>query len=205
MKAQSSHIAVENANKSKNTISILSAIKKGRILCVDLSSSSNVMLVDLIMNSLIIAMNRGYEFSIFLDDIPIVTNELLKNVLCQKSNHNNIICSKDLYALLNAKDDVFSTIVGETEKTVLLSHSSHISCERWAKFIGEYDKIDISENTNSGFNDSGRWSYNTNQGKTMREKREYKIKPEQINRLSQGEIYVFDNQTGSLIHTRVVI
>ena len=203
MKAQISHIATDNPNKGGG-MSILSAIKSGKILCIDLKSTANVMLVELIVNSLTIAMNRGYEFSLFLDDVAIANNEMLKNALCQKSSHNNIICSKDLYALLNGKDDVFTTLAGEAEKTILLSHGSHISCEKWSKYIGEYDKIDVSHNRSGGFHQSGKWGYSQNQGQTMTDKREYKIKPEQINRLSQNEIFVYDNQTGSLIQSHIV-
>ena len=203
MMAQMNHIATNDANNTGGT-SVLSAIKKGQILCVDLNSSANIMLLELIVNSLIIAMNRGYEFALFLDDVSIANNEPLKNIICQKSSHNNIICSKDLYALLNGKDDVFTTIIGEAEKTILLSHGSHLSCEKWSKYIGEYDKIDVSYNTNSGWNQSRKWGFNTNQGKTMTDKREYKVKPEQINHLSFGEIFLYDNKTGSLIQTYVV-
>lgn len=204
MKAQMNHIAADNPSVSGGGMSILSAIKSGKILCIDLNSSANVMLVELIVNSLTIAMSRGYEFSLFLDDVAIANNEMLKNTLCQKSSHNNIICSKDLYALLSGKDDVFTTLVGEAEKTILLSHGSHLSCEKWSRYIGEYDKIDVSHNTNAGWSQSSKWGYSTNEGQTMTDKREFKVKPEQINRLSPGEIFVYDNQTGSLIQTYVV-
>lgn len=203
MMTQMSHIATDNANITGGR-SILSAIKNGEILCIDLNSSANVMLVELIVNSLVIAMSRGYEFSLFLDDVAIANNDLLKNALCQKSNHNNIICSKDLYALLNGKDDVFTTIVGEAEKTVLLSHGSHLSCEKWSKYIGEYDKIDVSYNTNGGWGKSSKWGYNSNWGQRTGDKREYKIKPEQINRLTRGEIFVYDNRAGKLIQANIV-
>ena len=202
MKSQMSHIATENANDTGG-ISILSTIKKGQILCLDINSSANTMLIELIINSLTIAMSRGYEFSLLLDDVSIVGNEMLKNLLCQKSNHNNIICSKDFYSLLGGKDDVFNTIVGEADKTVLLSHGSHLSCEKWSKCIGEYDKIDVSQNINAGWSQSSKWGYSTNQGQTMTEKREYKIKPDYLNRLAKGEVIIYDNRTGSLIQARV--
>lgn len=202
-KAQMKHIATDDANKTGGS-SVLSAIKKGQILCIDLNSSANVLLVELIVNSLTIAMSRGYEFSLFIDDVAIANNEPLKNMLCHKSNHNNIICSKDLYALLNGKDDVFTTLAGEAEKTILLSHGSHLSCEQWSKYIGEYDKIDVSHNRSGGFFQSSRWGYSQNMGQTMTDKREYKIMPEQINRLQQNELFIYDNQSGSLIQTYVV-
>ena len=203
MQAQINHIATDNANNTGST-SVLSAIKKGQLLCVDMNSSANVMLVELVVSSLTIAMSRGYEFSLFIDDFAIANNEPLKNMLCHKSNHNNIICSKDLYALLSGNDDVFTSLAGEAEKTILLSHGSHISCEKWSKYIGEYEKIDVSYNRNSGWSQSSKWGFNTNQGQSMQNKREYKVKPEQINRLSQGEIFVYDNQAGSLIQANVV-
>ena len=156
------------------------------------------------MNSLTIAMNRGFEFTFFVDDVAVASNELLKNTLCQRSEHNNVICSKNFYALMNGNDNAFNTLIGEAEKTVLLSHGSHISCEKWAKYIGEYDKIDVSYNRNAGWSQSRRWGYSTNRGQSMQDKREYKIKPEQINRLSQSEIFMYDNKTGSLIQTHVV-
>ena len=184
--------------------SILSAIKNNKILCVDLNSSGNTLLVELIVNSLNVAINRGFEFTFFLDDIA-ANNEFLKNALCQRSGHNNVICSKDFYALMNGNDNAFNTLIGEAEKTVLLSHGSHISCEKWAKYIGEYDKIDVQKNTTGGWSHHhGGYNYGSNYGKTMIDKREFKIKPEEINRLGASEVIVYDNQTGSLLQTQVV-
>jgi hypothetical protein len=157
--------------------------------------------MELIVNSLIIAMNRGYDFSLMIDDIAFVNNDMLKNTVSQKSNHHNIIVSKDLYALTGGKEDIFAAIIGEAEKTVLFSHSSGVSCDKWSKYIGEYDKIDVSQNHNSGWHQSSKWGYNSNDGQTETLKRESKVKPEQINRLSQNEAFVYDHTNGSLIQT----
>ena len=201
IKAQCAHIQM---NKPGGT-SILSAIKNNKILCVDLNSSGNVLLVELIVNSLTIAMNRGFEFTFFLDDVAVANNDLLKNALCQRSGHNNVICSKDFYSLMNGNDSAFNTLVGTAEKTVLLSHGSHISCEKWSKYIGEYDKIDVQNNSIGGWSHHhGGYNYGSNYGKTTMEKREFKIKPEEINRLGASEIIVYDNQTGSLLQTVVI-
>ncbi|MCL2063792.1 MAG: hypothetical protein FWG98_05420 [Candidatus Cloacimonetes bacterium] len=162
------------------------------------------MLVELIVNSLVIAMNRGLDFTLMIDDIAFVNNDLLRNVVCQKSNHHNIIVSKDLYALTGGKEDVFSTIVAEAEKTVLFAHSSNISCEKWSKYIGEYQKLDVTTNRNSGWSQSNRWGFNTNDGQTETYKREFKVKPEEINRLSPNQAYVYDHTNGSLINTIII-
>ena len=128
MKAQISYLSASDPGSVK-AISVLSAIKNKKILCIDLRSSVNTMFIELIVNSLIIAMNRGYNFSFLTDDISFVNNEMLKNLVCQRSNHKNIIVSKDLYALTGGKEDIFSIIIGDTDKTVLFSHNSGVSCE----------------------------------------------------------------------------
>jgi len=200
MKSQIDYLSAPDPASVK-AVSVLSAIKKNQILCIDMRSSSNVMLMELIVNSLIIAMNRGYDFSLVIDDIAFVNNDMLKNMLCQKSNHHNIILSKDLYALTGGKEDIFAAIIGEAEKTVLFSHSSSISCDKWSRYVGEYDKIDVSQSHNSGWSQSSKWGFNTNNGQTETLKREAKVKPEQINRLSQNEAFIYDHTTGSLIQT----
>jgi len=200
MKSQIDYLSAPDP-KSVNAASVLSAIKKKQILCIDIRSSSNIMLLELIVNSLIIAMNRSYDFSLMIDEVAFVNNDMLKNTLCQKSNHHNIIVSKDLYALTGGKEDIFSTIIGETEKTVLFAHSSSISCEKWSKYVGEYDKIDVSYSHNSTWSQSSKWGYSSSDGQAEKFKREAKVKPEQINRLSQNEAFIYDHATKSLIQT----
>jgi len=203
MKSQIEYLSAPDPAKA-NAISVLSAIKGNQILCIDIKSSANVMLVELIVNSLIIAMNRGYDFSLLIDDIAFVNNDMLKNTVCQKANHRNIIVSKDLYALTGAKEDVFSALIGEAEKTVLFAHSSNMSCDKWSKYIGEYDKIEVSFNHNSGWSQSSKWRYASNDGQSEALKRELRVKPEDINRLSQNEAIIYDNTTGSLVQTVII-
>ena len=200
MKAQIDYMSAADPAGVK-AVSVLSAIKNNQVLCIDMRSSANAMLMELVVNSLIVAMNRGYDFSLMIDDIAFVNNDMLKNTVCQKSNHRNIIVSKDLYSLTGGKEDVFSSIIGEAEKTVLFAHSSSISCDKWSKYMGEYDKIDVSYNRNSGWSQSSRWGYNANAGQTETLKREAKVKSEEINRLSQNEAFIYDHTTGSLVNT----
>jgi len=202
MAIQVKHIVASDPAKAQAQ-SVLSAIKFNKTICLDLQSSANTMLVELLANTLMIAMGRGYEFSLFLDDIALANNEALKGILRQKSNHNNIICSKDLFVLLDSDESIFSNIVGVADRTVLLSHGSHISCEMWSKYIGEYEKIDVARNTGGGVFQSGRWGSFAQSGQTMQDKREYKIKPEEINRLPQGQVFAYDKRNSDLIQANV--
>jgi len=200
VKAQIAYLSAPDPKKV-SVVSVLSAIKNNQVLCIDLRSSANAILIELVVNSLVAAMNRGYGFSLLIDDVALTNNDMLKNAVLQTTNHQKIIVSKDLYALAGGKEDVFNALIGGAVKTILFSHSSNVSCEKWSKYIGEYDKIDVSHNRNSGFHQSSRLGYNTNDGQTETMKREHRIKPEQINRLQRNEAIIYDHSTGSLIHT----
>jgi len=200
VKIQMDYLSTSDPQTS-GAIGIVSAIRDKKILSIDLKSSSNTTLIEIIVNSLVVAMNRGYEFSLMIDDIAFGNNELLKSLVYQKSGHNTVLVSKDLYALTGGKEDVFATVVGESNKTLLFSHSSNISCEKWSKYVGEYDKIDTTQNNNAGWSQSGRLGYASFGGQSQQLKREQKIKPEQLGRLSHGEIIVYDHTTSKLIHT----
>jgi hypothetical protein len=203
MKAQIGYMQAQDPG-GVGANSVLSSIINQRSLCIDMRSSANVMLMELIVNSLVVAMNRGYDFTLLIDDVAFTNNELLKNAVCQKSNHRNILVSNDLYSLTGGKEDTFSTLVGTADKTVLFAHSSSTSCEKWSRYLGEYEKIDVAENINSGWFQSSRWGYSTNSGQTETLKREHKVKPEQLKSLSQSEAFIYDKRTDDLIQTFIV-
>jgi hypothetical protein len=203
MKSQIEYLSAQDPNRD-GAVSVLSAIQKRKTLCIDIRASSNTMFLELIVNSLIMAMNRGFDFSLLIDDIAFTNNELLKNTICQRSNHQNILISKDLFALTGGKEDTFSTVIGEADRTILFAHNSSVSCDKWSKYLGEYDKIDVSYNSNSGWFQSSRWGYSSNSGQTETLNREHKVKPEQIGRLSQNEVFFFNKSEGYIIQTMLV-
>jgi len=202
-KVQIGSISQTNPN-TVGASSALSAIWEEKIFLIDIGSSANIMATEILINTLSIAESKGYNFSLLIDDISVANNETLRNILCQKSSSNKIISTQDAFALFDGEERTFSTVVGLSEKTILLSHGSHISCEMWSKYIGEYDKIDTSQNSGGGWFQSSRWGYVSKQSQTETMKREQKIKPEEINRLLQGQIFAYDNQNGSLIQANII-
>ena len=203
MKDQMEYMSASNPS-STGAASVLSAIKNKQTLCIDIRSSSNTMLLEFLVNSLVIAMNRGYDFSLLLDDVPFTNNEFLKSAVCQSSNHRNIILSKDLYSLVGGKEDTFFTVAGGAEKTVLFAHSSRTSCEKWSKYLGEYEKIDVAYNDSGTLSQSSKMGYNMNTGQTETRRREHKVKPEAIGSLPQNQAYIFDNAASKLIQAAIV-
>ncbi len=199
MQSQIGYISAPNP-AATGAVGILSAIKNGQILSVDLRSSSNTMFIDMIALSLGFAMNRGYGFTLLIDNVSLISNEKLKNIILQGGG-SKIIVANDLYALSGGNNDLFAALIAQSDKTVLFSHASGLSCEKWSSYIGEYDKIDVSFNSHSGWHKSSRWGYNMNSGQTESLKREPKIKPEEINGLGPYEGIVYDHNSQVVLHT----
>jgi hypothetical protein len=200
MKAQIDYITIKNP-QSVQPVSLLSAIRKNQIICIDVKSSTNLMLLELLGHSINIALNRGYNFSFLLDDINLSNNSVLQSIVCQTNNHQNIVTSKDLYASVGGNEKVFATLIGGADKTVVFAHGSNISCVKWSEYLGQYDKIDVSNSNSSGWFQSNRWASSAHQSQTENMIRELKVKPEQIGRLSQNEAFIFDRMNGSLVQT----
>jgi hypothetical protein len=202
VKAKIQNISVKDPKITK-PYGIVSAIANRQILCIDLKSSSNILSLELFANSLQIAMNRGLEFSLMLDEIAFANNDLLLSVLGQATSTQIIMLSDDLYSLLGAREDIFAALVGRTEKTVVYSHSSNASCEKWSMYLGQYDKIDIANNRMAGWFQSNRWASSAHHGQTETFIRELKVKPEQIRGLSHNEAFIYDGAVGNLLQATV--
>ena len=195
-KIQFAGISSPNPN-STGAMSALSAIWNNQICLIDVGGVHNSFLFDLIINSLFVANEKGLEYTLLIDDIP-ASSPALQSILQSKSNNNNIICTNDAFVMLGGSERNFSNMVGVADKTVLLSHGSHISCEMWSKYIGQYEKIDTSRSSGGGWLQSSRWGYMNKQSQTEAMKREHKIKPEEIADLGQNQVIVYENRGSEL-------
>jgi hypothetical protein len=202
MKAQLDYISIQDP-KTVQPVSMLSAIRRNQILCIDIKSSTNAMLLEMMGHSINIALNRGLNFSLLLDDVAFANNNIFLNIISQASNHQNIILSKDLFSSVGGNENLFATLIGGVDKTVVFAHGSNISCSKWSEYLGQYDKIDVSNSNSSGWFQSNRWASSAHQSQTENMVRELKVKPEQISRLSYNEAFIFDRQSGSLIQTMI--
>jgi hypothetical protein len=136
---QIEHILAPDPNHT-DAVSIISAIKNNKIFCIDIHSAKNTILVELIVNSLLVAKSRGYKFTLFLDDIYIPNREQQNEIFIRSNDHNVIISSSDIYLLVRGRDDIFSDTISEMDKIYIMAHDSQASCERWVAYLCRCDK-----------------------------------------------------------------
>lgn len=193
-----------SAKAGYKPMNILSAIEDDKILCVDINSVSNKLFLNTLIYQLNLALKKGLQYTVIIDSISLTASEQYADYI--KMNTDRIcrmLSSDDLYAMTGSNEQIFSSILGNSQISVIMNHTSAKSAEKWAEFLGQYDKYEKSYNNSSG------WSrgvfqligtHNTNKGTSISKNRSFVVQPEAITRMGATEAYILTAARGELAH-----
>lgn len=186
-------------------LNVITALKSDAVLCFDLASVTNKLLLNTIIYQLKLALTRGMQYQIIIDSIPINSNESYAAYIRTPSDKVcKTIASDDFYAMVGSDEKVFSAIVGDTQILVVMNHTSGHTATKWAEVFGQYDKFEESYSTSRGGSRKTPFSIlsspNYNRTVNVSKNREYIVKPEAITRMGNGEAYVLSAALGQLAH-----
>lgn len=192
--------------KSRVNYNVKNCVEKNKVVAFNISSNSNNLLINLIVAQMKQILNKGQSFVLIADNISSVNNEKVKKFITENSNNCQcIISNQDVFSMIGGEEKVFNTLVGISEQIIILRHASGATCNRWAESIGYYDKEEESQSFSTGKMKATPFSLfsgsNTTQQKSYSIKREYIIKPEEINRMTENEVYLYRHTDNKLIHT----
>lgn len=209
MKMETSQIAYR-AKQGFQPTNVVSSLKKNAILCFDVSSSTNKLLINTIVFQCKLALMKGIQFALIIDSIPINANEAYENLI--KSSPDKIvkmISSDDIFAMVGGDDKLFAAIVGNSQTTIVMSHTSGHSAKMWSEVFGEYDKLEESYSTSRGASRRTPFSPfsspNYNRTVNINRNREYIVKPEAIMRMGQTEAYILTAARAELAHLQFIV
>lgn len=193
------------SRRSSRPVSIISALKSNSILCFDIASVTNKLLLNTIIYQLKLALTRGMQYQIVIDSIPIDSNESYAAYIKSPSDKVcKTISSDDFYSMVGGEEKLFSAVVGNTQILIVMNHPSGHSAIKWAEVFGQYDKFEESYSTSKGGSRRTPFSLmsspNYNRTVNVSKNREYIVKPEAISRLGNGEAYVLSAALGELAH-----
>lgn len=189
-------------------INIANTLKHRGVLMIDIGTSANQMLLNLLIAELRTAMRQGQEVVCVLAGIDVSDNEYLKRMIEQSSGKCRIaLVNRDVYAACNADEQLFNLVIGKSMKNIIYSHSSNVSATKWAEGIGSYDKEETSYSYSQGKSRAPTQffsSTNSSQSMSISMKREYIVKPEEILRMQEREAYIYTKVNNELAHTMLV-
>lgn len=191
--------------KSIQPVNILTAIKKNAVVCIDIVSITNKLLMNTLIFQLKLALTRGMQYTLLIDSIPTNSNDAYVSFL--KSSTDKVckmIASDDFYAMTGGDEKVFTTLIGESQILIVLSHTSSNSAVKWSEVFGQYDKYEQTYSTSYGSSKRTPFSILSSPSKSrqvsINKNREYVVKPEMITRMGYGEAYVLTAARGELAH-----
>ena len=193
------------SKRGQHPLNIVTALKHNAILCFDLSSVTNKLLLNTIFYQLKLALTRGLQYQIVIDSIPIDSNESYAAYIRAPSDKVcKTIAADDFYAMVGGDEKVFSAVVGNTQTLIVMNHSSGHSATKWAEVFGQYDKFEESYSTSRGGSRRTPFSLlsspNYNRTVNVSKNREYIVKPEVISRMGNGEAFILSAALGQLCH-----
>lgn len=209
MRMEISPILYHNPNRTVRPANIISALRNNQVLCFDVISMSNKLLVNTLLYQLKLAQARGLQYTIIIDSLPINANDTFANYVKSPSDKNcRMFSSDDLYAMVGGDEHVFASILGNTQILIVMAHPSGHSAIKWADVFGQYDKYEESFTTTRGSSRATPFSLfsspNKSQSVNISRNREHIVKPEQISRMGSNEAYILTAARGELAHLNLI-
>ena len=185
-----------------------SAIAQNKVLVIDISSNTNELLINLLLNQIRQALSKCQYLTLITDGLSSANSEVYKKILRERNDRCRLIVGgDDVYSVCAADEKLFETLLGNSESFVILGHSSGTTCTRWANNIGYYDKDEESQSYSRAMMRPSPFTAfpgsNDSVSKTYNMKREYIVTPEAINRMNPKEAYVYSHAQNRLLHTSI--
>lgn len=186
-------------------VNIKTAVDHNGLLMIDIGSSTNELLLNVIVSEIKEVLATGKRMMLILDDISINSNESLNRLIKSLSARClTTLLSPDVYSMLGGDDNLFHTFSGNASKCIVFSHTSGTTCEKWSEIFGYYEKDKITENI-AATQDFNPWGYGSANSKsyTISRERELRVKPEEISSLTPNEVYIIDRNANELVYSLI--
>ena len=189
----------------KYAINVAIASQRKQIFAIDIQTSTNSLLINLLMSEAEMLVMRGRKVMVIADNIQQSDGNLLQNFLKKSSSNCSIVLSADdVFSSFGGEENAFFAFIGKCSRVILSKHSSAYSCQKWADYIGYYDKQEISTSYSQNANFVGHWGLSSTSSANVSVKRENIVKPEDIQRFEVNEALIINKSTGEKAFTRIV-
>lgn len=190
---------------SRNSVvNVRTAVSHDGLIMIDIGSSTNEILLNLILNEVKEVLISGKKIMLVLDGISINSNELLSKIVKSLSSRClTTILAEDVYSMLGADDNLFHSLVGNACKCIVFSHTNGAVCNKWAEVFGYYDVDKVSQNIGSSKSYQSGYGYGSQYSVNVSTDREFIVKPEDISRMPINEVYILDRNARELAYTTI--
>lgn len=198
---QGGGILADKARRS-NCVNVKAVASKNGAMIIDIGSSANDLLVNLIMNEIKEIVSSGKRIMLILDGIQVGTNDTLTRIVKALSARClTTFLSDDVYATLGADDNMFFSLAGNANMNFIFSHSSGVSCTKWAEVLGYYEVDKVSQSMQYSPTLQFGLGGGASSSISVNKNREYVVNPEEIFHMNDNELYILIRSRQELAYT----
>lgn len=195
---------LSNRGSRNSAVNVKTAVNHNGLLMIDIGSSTNDILLNLLINEVKECLAAGKRIMLLLDGININSNDLLSKIIKSLSSRClTTLVSEDVYSMLGADDNLFNSFAGNACKCIVFQHSIGVSCTKWADVFGYYDVNKISQNVSNTQNYQWGYGFGSANSINVSTEREHIVKPEELARLNMNEVYILDRNAQELAFTTI--
>lgn len=115
---------------------IISALSHQLVLCIDVISATNKLLLNMLVFQLKLALTKSFRYTLLVDSISLNANEAYANYLKIPTDRIcTMIFSEDFYSVMGGDERAFATLIGNSQITVVMSHTSGNSAMKWQRYL----------------------------------------------------------------------
>ncbi|MCF0260425.1 MAG: hypothetical protein HUJ54_11255, partial [Erysipelotrichaceae bacterium] len=201
---QAGSILSSRQNYAK-AVSLKTAAERQKIAAVDIQTGANTLLTSLLIQEIETMLSQGRRLLVVFDEVSLSSGTALMNFIRTAAGSCSLaVSSSDLFASLGGDDRDFFAFAGRSSKIMISRHIMACSAQKLSDAIGDYEKQEItaSLSSNTGY---GRYAqHGRTRTTSISVKREKIVKPEEIQNMSETEVFLFDKLTGELSFVPVI-
>ncbi|GHU52972.1 hypothetical protein AGMMS49975_09950 [Clostridia bacterium] len=185
----------------KNGCNIKKLLNLNGVACVDVGANGNDLLINLALGHIKYLQGLNKEFALVIDGVDTARFPKISTLLRGRKfalSHNDFISS--LFGGKEKGEDIFTQLMGDVTKLVLMRHSSGTSCKKWSEHLGTYHKIKVTMSISQSLGHTGGGlifggtANNANQrGIQVSETDEPRVRAETLSMLPEGVTCVHDS------------
>jgi hypothetical protein len=176
-------------------------LRSGGVAEVDIMSDTNDVLKELYFTDINRVMMQGQHFLLVVDELSLLSKDChVDNVLLRNSaNMSLLFAASDVPAMTIQSENNFQTLISGHTNIFILNHSSAVSAQKWASYLGQHFVQHLESSYGSSHDNMHMLQKQQSSNITVHEERRDIVAPEQITELLDEQSYVLEASERQII------
>lgn len=186
-----------NPDNSVAEMNCITAIDNNFVLLMSINNMYGDLLLTYITAELKAA--RRQDFMLLIDGVHIRNDCIVEYILARRRGSCFGIVAENVIDLIDGDENVFFRIAEKAECFILFKHGTGKTAAFFSEVIGRFDAVKSSTSSGANYGMMGFFPNTYHQSVENSTENRYRVMPEEITSLCQGQAIIFDTVTDRII------